>query len=234
MKIFICDDQIEMVENIKAECERYFEQNNIEAEILGDTVYDTTLEEDGNRPDIMVLDIDMPAISGIEIKNRMETYEDGPYIIFVTSHNEMVYDAFGKNVIGFLNKPLNSNLFDKVMEKAVSFYESRFLSVSLPGGLELMCRDIIGIKAEHVYSTLVLNDGELCIRRSLREWEEILPKNDFFRINEKYIIHLAYLNKISGDKAVLKNGKDLPISRRRKMALKECYMSYCLRKGRYR
>ena len=88
---------------------------------------------------------------------------------------------------------------EKVMDKAVDFYESRFLSVQLPGGIELMCRDIIAIKSEHVYSTIVLADGELSIRRSLKEWETLLPEKDFLRLNEKWIIHYAYVDKIKDD-----------------------------------
>lgn len=234
MKIYICDDMIEMVEAVKAECEHYLEARNMEAEVAGGVCFPDELEEEGKRPDILLLDIDMPQSSGVEIKNRMEKYEDGPYVIFITGHDEMVYEAFGKNVIGFLGKPVDRVLFKKVMDKAVDFYESRFLSVQLPGGLELMCRDIIGVKAEHVYSTIVLEGGELSIRRSLREWEELLPEKDFIRVNEKWIIHYAFVDKIKDDKVTLRNGERLAVSRRRKLQLRDGYMSYCLRKGRYR
>ena len=234
MKIYICDDMIEMVEAVKAECEHYLEAKNIKAQVAGDVFFPDELEEEDKRPDILLLDIDMPTSSGIEIKDRMEKYEDGPFIIFITSHDEMVYEAFGKNVIGFLRKPVDRVLFEKVMDKAVDFYESRFLSVQLPGGIELMCRDIIGIKSEHVYSTIVLADGELSIRRSLKEWETLLPEKDFLRINEKWIIHYAYVDKIKDDKVTLKNGERLAVSRRRKLQLRDVYISYCLRKGRYR
>ena len=225
---------IEMVEAVKAECEHYLEAKNIKAQVAGDVFFPDELEEEDKRPDILLLDIDMPTSSGIEIKDRMEKYEDGPFIIFITSHDEMVYEAFGKNVIGFLRKPGDRVLFEKVMDKAVDFYESRFLSVQLPGGIELMCRDIIGIKSEHVYSTIVLADGELSIRRSLKEWETLLPEKDFLRINEKWIIHYAYVDKIKDDKVTLKNGERLAVSRRRKLQLRDGYISYCLRKGRYR
>lgn len=234
MKIYICDDMIEMVEAVKAECEHYLEAKNIKAQVAGDVFFPDELEEEDKRPDILLLDIDMPTSSGIEIKDRMEKYDDGPFIIFITSHDEMVYEAFGKNVIGFLRKPVDRVLFEKVMDKAVDFYESRFLSVQLPGGIELMCRDIIAIKSEHVYSTIVLADGELSIRRSLKEWETLLPEKDFLRINEKWIIHYAYVDKIKDDKVTLKNGERLAVSRRRKLQLRDGYISYCLRKGRYR
>ena len=233
MKIYICDDMIEIVEAVKAECEHYLQAKNMEAEVAGDVFFPDELEEEDKRPDILLLDIDMPTSSGIEIKDRMEKYEDGPFIIFITSHDEMVYEAFGKNVIGFLRKPVDRVLFEKVMDKAVDFYESRFLSVQLPGGIELMCRDIIGIKSEHVYSTIVLADGELSIRRSLKEWETLLPEKDFLRINEKWIIHYAYVYKIKDDKVTLKNGERLAVSRRWMLQLRDGYISYCLREGMY-
>ncbi len=234
MKIYICDDRIEIVDTVKAECEHYLKAKGIDAEVAGDASFPEELYGDGNRPDIMLLDIDMPTSSGIDIKNRMEEYEDSPFIIFITSHDEMVYDAFGKNVIGFLRKPLDRILFEKVMDKAVDFYESRFLSVKLPGGIELMCNVIIGIKSDHVYSSIILSDGQLSVRRSLREWEMFLPEKDFFRVNEKWIIHYAYVDKIKEDKITLKNGERLTVSRRKKQQLRDGYMSYCLRKGRYR
>ena len=90
MKIYICDDMIEMVEAVKAECEHYLQAKNMEAEVAGDVFFPDELEEEDKRPDILLLDIDMPTSSGIEIKDRMEKYEDGPFIIFITSHDEMV------------------------------------------------------------------------------------------------------------------------------------------------
>ena len=63
---------------------------------------------------------------------------------------------------------------------------------------------------------------------------DVSAGKDFFRVNEKWIIHYAYVDNIKEDKITLKNGERLTVSRRKKQQLRDGYMSYCLRKGRYR
>ncbi|MBQ8562424.1 MAG: response regulator transcription factor [Firmicutes bacterium] len=246
MRVYICDDDAVMVEELVHRSRYYLEEKLINAEIRGMTVWpedllmnqhgenaDESKKDQSEIPDIVILDIDMPVHSGIEIKDALEQMEEGPFIIFVTSHREMVYDAFGRNVIGFLPKPVDSYHFRRLMEKAVDFCRSRYLSVPLENGERLVCSKIRYIEAAHIYTSVMLQDGSLSLRRSLTEWERLLPMKDFFRISEKHIVHFAAVDRIDGDKVLLKSGEKLSLSRRRKNDCQKSYLNYCTRKARF-
>ena len=57
--------------------------------------------------DILLLDEELPGTSGQSVKEQFEASNKNTIIIFITSHNEIVYDSFGKNVYGFITKPIN-------------------------------------------------------------------------------------------------------------------------------
>ena len=236
MKVYICDDDKCIAEELTLRCRFFMEERHMKHEILTMTSWPEELltcrEEEA--PDILLLDIDMPGSNGIAIKDAMEQLEDGPFIIFVTSHREMVYEAFGRNVIGFLTKPVDAYFFRRLMEKACDFCRSRHLTVPLENGDVLHCREIEYVQAEHIYTRVVLKDRSISLRRSLTEWERLLPAGDFFRISDKYIIHFASLVKYEGDKVLLKTGDKLSVSRRRKADFKTAYLNYCTRQAKYK
>ncbi len=88
--------------------------------------------------------------------------------------------------------------------------------------------DIVGIKAEDIYSQVFLIDGKKnLIRRSLKEWESILPDDEFIRISRKYIVNLNHIEKIARQKStsyilkVLSLSEFWEVSRRYSVNLKE-------------
>ena len=233
MKIFICDDEKAIVDELMQMCNNYMQEKNIQAEITGGTSFPENMGEEGSLLDLLLLDIDMPGESGISIKNRMEAYEDGPYIIFITSHKEMVYEAFGRNVLGFLEKPVSRELFDRYMDRGVTFCEDRYLSVELPDGIRLRCSEIIGIKVAHIYTSVVTTSGCYDTRRSLNQWEKILPQGAFVRANEKWIVHYAHVgNYTNNGNILLTNGETLTVSRRKKPQFQLGFLSYISKKGK--
>lgn len=100
MNVIICDDKKEEMEGTVYFCRDYFLKKGMPCGITATTEPEDIWKE---LPDILILDIEMPKMSGIEIKQRLEG-EDKPLIIFVTGYEEHMPEAFGRNVIGFLMK----------------------------------------------------------------------------------------------------------------------------------
>ena len=116
MKIVICDDREFEIEILKKLCEEYVSEHIPEAEIVCTANPGRIAAED---PDILILDIEMPEKSGIEIKNEL-TEGDRPLIIFATAYFEFMKDAFGRNVIGYMEKPVKKYEFNNYMKAAVN------------------------------------------------------------------------------------------------------------------
>ena len=103
MKILICDDEIYIRKNILkilTPLVTQYPSLNIAECDNGDDVLHCEF-------DLLILDIEMQGMNGISIKNALEQRNTTYKILFVTSHDELMPCAFGKNVYGFLSKPID-------------------------------------------------------------------------------------------------------------------------------
>ena len=142
VNVLVCDDQPEVVEQTKELLLRYEDQFGHAMCILGVTSYD---EAESFDADLLFLDIEMPGKSGLVIRDELEKKNADSLIIFVTSHSETVWEAFGRNVIGFFEKPMDYERLCKLMKKFFDLY-SVFDTVQLDSGMEICIGDIVFIR----------------------------------------------------------------------------------------
>ena len=189
---------------------------------------------EAEQPDILILDIEMPQKSGIEIKNEL-TKDDKPLIIFATAYFEFMKEAFGKNVIGYMQKPVKKFEFDNYMKTAIDII-SLETTVYIDDTAAVKSSNILMINADRGYTEIELVSGQkkTCIRKSLKAWEEELGQYGFMRINDGCIINSRYVREIDGGTAVIINtGAKLKVSRRRKTECAAFFRDYSVKSSRY-
>lgn len=224
MVIGICDDEKVIRDKIEKICV------NVTGEYDTDTAVKTysdgkeVLEENF---DILILDIEMEDVDGIAVKNYFQSRKKDTIIIFVTSHNEMMSQAFGVNVMGFVTKSYLDSQLPVMLESAIK----RVMNTVNIEGVD--SRKVCYIEAEHIYNILHLeNDTEMSVRCSSADLEKMLEGVGFIRVHRTYIINMAYVEHIR-DKSVVINGKEMPVSSRLKSRLKNEYSRYCRENARY-
>lgn len=231
INVLICDDQPEVVQEMKALLLRYEEQFGRAMRLLGVTDY----EEAKDFPaDLLFLDIEMPGRSGLMIRDELEKKSAESLIIFVSSHSEAVWDAFGRNVIGFFEKPMDYDRLCLLMKKFFDLY-SIYETVALDDNTSLLVGEIVWIRIKDIYSQVHLASGEDCtVRRSLNLWETLLPAEDFLRISDTCMVGCRYVAKLD-KKGVLLDGCEslFPFSTRRRKACEEKYTHYAKKMARY-
>lgn len=230
IKITVCDDQEKDLNQMLQLSRKYVDDKGIEAEIT------CTMEPEEpmrNPPDILVLDIEMPGRSGIDVKNSF-SMEDGPFIIFATSHDELFREAFGVKVIGFLSKPLEWESFRKMMDVAVNNLDQGKI-IDFGEGRLVHSRDVIMITSDKKYTKAMVNgsDDIEWLRRSLRSWEEELTAVGFLRIHKAYLVNCRYIKVFEGQTVVLKDGQRLDVSRERRDACFKKFREYNLKRAKY-
>ena len=185
LKVLICDDEKNIVEQMTQLLVRYQSEFNRNIEIMGVTNYD---EGRGFGADLIFLDIEMPGRSGLEIKEELEKNGEGSLIIFVTSHVESVWEAFGRNVIGFFEKPTTYERLCALMKKFYNLYSARIL-VNLDKDVTVESGEICYIVVKDIYSEVYFTTrGKILLRKSLATLEELLPEGDFLRISNSCIV----------------------------------------------
>lgn len=233
MKIAICDDEEVVRNQLENICEK--------AKKDGDEIYiygnGREILDDLPKKnfDLLFLDIEMPQINGIEIKNRIEGMNRFPCIVFVTSHEKYVLDAYGLGVIKFVKKPIEEFEISEAMERCRNLYNNRRVIVVRDINSEsrsFMQKDIVYIKSEGVYSAVHFNGGvKFLVRRSLSEWEKDLDNEAFCRLSRSLLINFDKVNRLN-DCFFMENGDRLKIPRRKGTVRKQ-YWEY-IERGAYK
>ena len=185
-------------------------------------------------PDILILDIEMPEKSGIEIKNEL-TEGDRPLIIFATAYFEFMKDAFGRNVIGYMEKPVKKYEFNNYMKAAVNILSLETV-IHIDSETEVKSKDVLLIGTDNGYTEIEMITGRKItgIRKSMKAWEEELQQYGFMRISEGCIINCRYVKGFEGDNVVIKDiGVKLRVSRRKKADCVKFYRAYRAKSSKY-
>lgn len=186
---------------------------------------------ENNDIDILLLDINMPDISGIDF---LKTLNQPPKVILTTAYREYAVEGFNLEVVDYLLKPIDFFRFIKAINKAkqiISHSNPKNESDNLTGSIQLKSnkklynvalKDIIFIKSHHEYVMYhTQSHGNIIVYGTMKSIEESLPKSHFFRIHRSYIVNRSFVQYLEGNQAVLKEER-LPISE----SYKETFMKW--------
>ena len=232
IKIAICDDEATCRESMEKMCRAFFEEKKHSGGMPDIYVFSSGQEMAASDMDydILLLDIEMPEQDGISIKEHFESNRKQTKIIFTTSHKERVLEAFGKNVVSFLVKPLDKENFNKVMERVLSDLCGQILEIEENGETFIIpIKQIKYIEAQDKYTLAVTEEEKYLVRRTMKFWEDALPCQDFVRIHRSYLVNLEYFEK-KGEEVFLDQGKIVKISRIKKKEIMEKYKEFLRRK----
>lgn len=203
--------------------------------------------------DLIFLDIAMPGENGFELIPSIR--QSGSHVIFTTAYDQYALKAIKANALDYLLKPIDIDELKEAVNKAERYIslnkneqnraaslqnlaaamadktETRKISLANGQGYSLISiDDIIHIGADSNYSVFFLANGEkITVSKVLKEYEEILPEQQFVRIHKSSIVNLNYIreyNYRNGHEVLLKNGEKIAVSRRRASDLAEKVRSY--------
>lgn len=222
----IVDDELHGRENLKKIIEDYCR----EVEILGcaDSVVSAKELVKIYNPDVVFLDINMPVLNGFDFLDEFD--ERNFMVVFVSAHEEFGIDAVKAGASDYILKPINIKELKQTVKKLLSLRkkEIKIERVNETGKLILPAShgfnvvifdDIIRLEAEGCYTKVVAKNGKnTIVSRTLKDFEDTLPKEKFFRIHKSYLINLKYVKEysnISGSYLTMTDGSRIEISRRR-------------------
>lgn len=185
-------------------------------------------------PDLIFLDIQMPEKSGFDL---LESLDHVPAVLFITAYDQYAVQAFEVNALDYLMKPIREERFAKAIEKIRDTLrlKSSLNNIAVKGQrifikdgekrFFIQLDEIYLIESLENYTRLFFQDKKALQRRSLRQWEEMLDENIFFRINRTEIINMNYIREVntadSGRLEVkLKTGELLEVSNRQSVKFK--------------
>ena len=176
------------------------------------------------QPDILLLDVDMPDLSGLKVAEFCQRQPRMPAIIFTTAHSTYAVQAFRLEATDYLLKPVKESLLREAVERALANQArneaDRELDVAQDGKgvLQLIVSDIEWVEAERDYMRLYLHGRSYLVHQSMRDLESQLPASLFVRVHRSIIIRRDCIAEVrrEGRKrfVTLPNGHQLPVGPR--------------------
>lgn len=242
MKVLIIDDEQHCITTLTWSLQQYCE--NIE--ILGSAKNGLEGFEKINylKPDLIFLDIEMPILSGIDMLEKFEKIDFK--IIFTTAYDKYAIKAIKLNACDYLLKPIDKDELINAVEKIqlspdLPISNERIQNIkhnlhvlptlqkiAIPSSEGILFFDlntIVHLEASSNYTVIYFNnDTKLVSSRTLKEYEELLPEEIFFRCHHSHLINLKFIKKyIKGEGGFvdLGHGQMVEVSRRKKLEFLE-------------
>lgn len=176
--------------------------------------------------DVLFLDIEMNGMSGIELKDILIENKRNEMIVFMTNFDMYIREAFGKNVCGFIDKPVSKEKVFSILDK-IAEEKKENADCQLAAELHVALKEIQYIKSNDKYVEIHTEDGVVPGYISLKECENILPSKMFIRVSRFYIINYAAIKNVEGA-IEMSDGQKIKISRGKIKQIKKQYVDYLM------
>ncbi len=197
MKIAICDNDNNFINEIKKYIEEYFYTNHLECE--ADTYLDgKTLSDSDKKYDMAFVDIEMGTQNGIETVKLLQEKNSRLITFIVTGYIQYLDEAMRINVFRYLTKPLDKKRLFSNLDDAIEVYNSQNYKITIECNKDtyvINTEDIIMIEARNKKVFIITEDGEYSVGQSLNYLEEIINMGCFFRSHRSYIVNFRYVSK---------------------------------------
>ncbi len=227
-KILVVDDTIEFALIMRDKINSYKIDNiKLDCEYIIDSTSDLIIQ---NNYDAYFLDIDMPKCNGFDLAKKIIEIEPKAIIIFVTSHDGLVYNSFDLNPFYFIRKSNLEKDFEKAIDCLLTKFikDVRFITLKYDNmSLNVDVKDIIYI--EKVRNDLIIytKNSTYTSRGSMDNMEKQINDNLFAKCHVSFLINLMNITKLNENDLIV-NDKYVPISRRYKTNFKQKYFDYLM------
>lgn len=215
-KIIICDDSVEDAAFLSELTARWSKHN-------GHTLYLETVNsaeaflfryEEDKTCDILLLDVEMPGKSGVELAKEIRKTNDAIQIVFVTGYSDYIAEGYEVSALHYLMKPVNEEKFFSVLDRAVSKIKSREKSILLECAGETVRVPLHAIRYIDVRQNYVTVHAreDYTVKKTLGAMEKELD-NRFFRAGRSLLLNLGYIRRVSKTDVYLEDGTVLQLPR---------------------
>lgn len=236
IKLFVCDDDEKAVKVLQERITKY----------LGSSiVYDVKTFYDGESlvkhcmkdcPDAVFLDIDMPNLNGFEVSSELQSINERVFIVFVTSHEDKVYQSWSYNPFWFVRKTHLEDLnivLPKLLARITKEKSKNTSIVNLSVSNRIVpidLNEVMYIEAFDHDINIVSTDGNVStFRCKLSDAEAQLLTYDIIRIQKGVLVNLKFISRVTSREVTMTNNMMFSLGRDRVADVKKKFSEYMRR-----
>lgn len=231
MKIAICDDDLNIVDEVKNLLDEYALSKNLSLDISTFNDGQAVLESD-ERFNIAILDVEMPGCNGIELGKILREKNRHIVLMYITSHKKYLDEALNLNAARFFEKPIDSKRFYDGLDNALKRIDNTTIKFFLKennASVRINASDIIYIEIEpigHRKTKVVTEEKTYTSSNKIAFWEEHLISSLFVKTHKSYIINMEYITKYENNTLQLDGKYNIPISRNYQSSVHKAFIRY--------
>lgn len=228
LQIAVCDDEPASLQKIESETKQCLTQQNIFPlfSVFANGEQLLFALDDGAFFDLLLLDIEMPQISGMELARQIRQKLPDALIIFVTAHFKYAVDAYELDIFRYIPKnQLSDRLIHAVTDAAAVLetqYAQSYLITSQNRMERIPLKNILYISRDGKNGVFHIRGqaGAVRLRKSLSEIHADLPDDEFVFIDRGCIVNLRHISSIVHADCILTDSSRLPVAQSRLSELK--------------
>ncbi|MCC0697252.1 LytR/AlgR family response regulator transcription factor [Clostridioides sp. ES-S-0048-02] len=223
LSIAICEDEVSSMDIIKGYLNKIINRNEIDYNINLFYSAEELIKNYPNELDILLLDIKMDGIDGMEAAKKIRTFDKDVEIIFITSMINHILDAFEVRAYRYLLKPIDYRVLKDYINSFINEFTSRnneiYVESKYAGcnsSLFLKTSEIIYIEVMKKTVTIYTEKRKHILSTSLSNLENKLKDYGFFRCHQSFLVNLRKVIKIERNIAFMEYDDkliEIPISK---------------------
>ena len=221
IRVAIVEDEAEIREQLMGYVQRYTRQYGTAFEVK--TFADGLEILEDYRPvyDLILLDIEMKHLDGMETARRIRELDPEVMLVFITNMAQYAIKGYAVQALDYILKPLSYYAFCQRMNhvrELLGRRQKHFLTMPCAGGVQkLDVSDIYYVEICDHDLLFHTKQGEMHSTGSMRDVEQKLPPENFFRSSKAYLVNLEHVDGIRDEDAIV-NGDRVQISRAKRKA----------------
>ena len=226
LRIAICDDEIKDIKIIKELTVNLLDALQLTYEIEefldGSLLLDSVISFD-----IILLDIEMEKMNGIEVARKLRVYNRDSKIIFITNSPKYMRTGYSVKADGYFLKPIDKIEFNYELTNILKedMIDSKFILDKRISPYKIYINAILYIEYRDRKTIIHFKDHEIATPLTLKEWESLLGNYYFSQCHKAYIVNLRMIRKLNSDSIILSNDEELILSRKYKIEFKADYFN---------
>lgn len=212
MNIAICDDQDEWIGVIEDYLTRF---RHTYRNISWDSFYSAEelisyIQKNKYVFDVLITDIEMQTINGIDLANQIREKDSGIVIFFLTSHDEYIRQCFQPCPLNFWDKPIEYNQFERDMKKAIKVCKEnkKIFGFQYRGEyFRIKYKNIIYFKTSGKKIIIHTQEQDYEFYGSFNKYEKVWNMAGFVKANRFYYINSEFIVKLKSTDVLLANGE---------------------------